>query len=186
MAEYKLTEEQMKELSGAHELLKRLYANKETKRDIEKLAKKVNPDAVTTDDIAAPFMEEIKKELEPLMKWKDGMEKKIDDYNKLEEIKQLKSAGYTEDGLKAIEKIAEEKKLGLFDASAIFDKTAPKQPQAPNGISPSMFNFHGELGVDNDQEDWKKAFGGSMAEEDAALDRVAARAMNDFGLMRSQ
>ncbi len=160
---------QFQQYKEAHTLLARMYGNKETKRDLERLAKKVNPNAVTTDDMAEPYLAPLKDEIKELREFKASIEKMQSDYHEQSAFGRLKEAGYTDTGVEEIKKLMEERKINDPEvAAAYWDKTRPAEPVAPNGISPSMWNFEGNLGSDAD--DAKLLF----TNDDAWLDRKTA------------
>lgn len=135
----------LRDLLAAEELIKRAYSNKETKREFEKIAKKVNPNAITVDDQLEPYVKDLKDELAELKEWKKEMQGNISSYSDAEQIKNLRKNGYTEDGIKAIKDIMEKESIKSYEvAAAYWDKVQSPAPVAPNGISPSMWNFQGD------------------------------------------
>ena len=170
-----ISDDELATLRKGMKLMQDLVGNKETRREFEKLAKKVNPHAVTTDEQVEPYLEPVNKELKELREWKAQIEGNMSEYSKSQSIQSLRQAGYTEDGIKAIEKIMEDKGLKDYDvAAAYWDKVQPPKPVAPNGISPSMWNFQDELG--DDEADAKLL----MSNDDAWLDKKAAQIMNSL------
>lgn len=171
-----MDEKRAEDLLKAEELLKRLYANKETKRDIERLAKKVNPDAVTGEDMLEPYVKDMRDELAELKEFKKSIQANMKDYGKNQSVKRLKDAGYTEDGIKAVEKIMADNGFDNYEiAAAYWDKIQPTAPVSPNGISPSlMFDFQGAEG--EDAESTKLL----LKNEDAWLDREADKVMKEI------
>ena len=137
----------LKQLMEAEGLLGKLYGNTETKVELEKLAKKVNPNAVTTADLAAPYLKPLDERIQRL----EAFEKKIDtmqtDWQEQSAFDSLRKNGYTDQGLEEIKKIMKERNVKDPEiAAAYWDKTRPSEPVAPNGISPSMWNFENSLG----------------------------------------
>lgn len=148
---------QLAQLQKAHALLSSLYGNKETKRDLERMAKKVNPNAVTTDDLAEPYLEPLKKEINELREFKSSIEKMQSDYHENSAFDRLRSQGYTDTGIEEIKKLMAERSVKDPEvAAAYWDKTRPAEPVAPNGISSSMWNFEGS--IENDPEQAKMLF----------------------------
>ena len=146
-------DQRLTQLLQTEELVKRMHNNKETKRDLERLAKKVNPSAVTVDEQLDPYVADIKSELQELREWKAKMNKDIEGYNEAEAIKRLKKSGYTEEGIKAIKGIMDAEGLKIYDiAASWYEKTNPPEPVAANGISPSMWNFQGDGDDDKSRE----------------------------------
>ena len=168
MAEIDDTE--YRQLKEAHELLSRLYGNKETKRDLERMAKKVNPNAVTTDDLAEPYLAPLKDEIKELREFKSNIEKMQTEYHENQSFDRLRQAGYTDSGIEEIRKLMSDRKINDPEiAAAYWDKVRPAEPVAPNGISPSMWNFENSL--QDDAEDMKLL----LKNDDAWLDRKAAQ-----------
>ena len=87
-----LDDAQYKQLQESHTLLSRLYGNKDTKRDLERLAKKVNPNAVTTDDLAEPYLAPLKEEIKELREFKSNIEKMQNDYHEKSAFQRLRDA----------------------------------------------------------------------------------------------
>lgn len=170
-----IDDQKLLQLQQAEALLQRLYANKETKRDLERMAKKVNPSAVTTDEQLDPYLSDVKEGLKELKAFKKEIQDNMSGYSKEQQIQSLKKAGYTDEGIKAIEDIMEKKALKDYDvAAAYWDKVQPAKPVAPNGISPSMWNFENDLG--DDAEDNALL----MKNDEAWLDRKTAQIMNEL------
>lgn len=123
---------------------------------IEQWAKKINPKVRTTADTVEEYAKPYKEEIEKLSKWKEGMENKIDSYNKQESLNKVKkSYGFTDEGIKSLEKFAEEKGIKDIEvAAAYWEKTNPSAAAKPSyaGSSYSM----AELGGIDDKDDAMK------------------------------
>ena len=165
-----IDEKELQQYRASHELLARMLGNKETKRETERLAKKVNPQAVTTDDLAEPYLSDIRDELKDLRAFKDNINKMQTDYAEQTSFERLRTAGYTDSGIEEIKKLMADRQIKDPEiAAAYWDKTRPAEPIAPNGISPSMWNFENTL---QDNEDDMKLL---LKNDDAWLDRQAGR-----------
>jgi hypothetical protein len=165
---------QYKQLTDAYALLTKLHGNKETKRDFEKLAKKANPSAVTTDDLAEPYLQPLKDEISELRAFRDDIRKQQADWQEQSSFDRLRSSGYTDTGIDEIKKLMADRKIQDPEvAAAYWDKTRPAEPVAPNGISPSMWNFENSL--QDNEEDMQLL----LKNDDAWLDRQAARIMQE-------
>lgn len=147
-----VSDAQLEELSKAYRLLQMLHGNPSTRRDLERLAKTVNPKAVTTEDEAAPYLKEIREELETLREFKNSVLSDQKAWQENEAFGRLSKAGYTEDGIDAIKKIMKEKNVSDPEiAAAYFDKTKSSVPVVPNGLSPSAFDFQNSLETEKER-----------------------------------
>ena len=165
-----LDEAAYKQLRESHELLTRLYGNKETKRDLERMAKKVNPNAVTTEELAEPYLAPLNEKIQELQKFKDSIESMQKDYQEQNAFGRLRESGYTDTGIEEIKKLMADRQIKDPEvAAAYWDKTRPAEPVAPNGISPSMWDFGNSL--QDNEEDMQLL----LKNDDAWLDRQAAR-----------
>ena len=165
-----IDDNQLRQLQESHALLQAIYGNKETKRDLERLAKKVNPKAVTTDDLAEPYLQPLKDEIKELRDFKSNIEKMQSDYHEQSAFDRLRQTGYTDTGVEEIKKLMADRKINDPEvAAAYWDKTRPAEPVAPNGISPSMWDFENSL--QDNQEDMALL----LKNDDAWLDRMTAR-----------
>lgn len=175
-----ISDAQLAQYQKAVALLEKIHSNPEDRPVLERLAKKANPNAVTTEDIARPFIQGLEKQVNELQSWKSNLEKGQEEWSKNEQRLRLKKSGYTEDGLKAIEKIMDDRKIGDYEvAAAYWDKTNPPKPQAPNGISPMSWDFDQ---MDEDKEMNELLF----KNEDRWLDRKSAQIMNEFRTGRDE
>jgi hypothetical protein len=165
-----IDDNQLRQLQESHALLSKLYGNKETKRTLEQMAKKVNPNAVTTDDLAEPYLQPLKDELKELRDFRDDIKKQQADWAETESFNRLRQAGYTDTGVEEIKKLMADRKINDPEiAAAYWDKTRPAEPVAPNGISNQMWDFQNSL--QDNEEDMQLL----LKNDDAWLDRQAAR-----------
>ena len=56
-----MSEDEARALKGSKALMDQLLKNPKTRRDTEKLVKTLYPETTITDDIAAPYVEDIKE-----------------------------------------------------------------------------------------------------------------------------
>lgn len=104
---------------------------------IEKWAKKLNPKVRTTDDVAEEYTKPLKDDISALKDWKDGMDKKISDYNVSESFAKVrKDYGYTDDGEKVLKKFMEDNGIKNPEiAAAAYEKMNPSAPIRPSYLS---------------------------------------------------
>ena len=167
-----LSDEEITLLRGSKTLLDQLLKNPKTRRDAEKLIKTIHPEAVTTDDVAAPYIERI-----------DGLEKKLDEFlkgvqgekldSRLEaQIRQLREDGYTEEGIEKIKEIMVKEQIpNAIAASKLWDKANPPPPPEPTNFQPTDWG----IGRKTDDPDLKLLF----QDEDAWAEKEARKAWQD-------
>jgi len=167
-----LSDEEITLLRGSKTLLDQLLKNPKTRRDAEKLIKTIHPEAVTTDDVAAPYIERI-----------DGLEKKLDEFlkgvqgekldSRLEaQIRQLREDGYTEEGIEKIKEIMVKEQIpNAIAASKLWDKANPPPPPEPANFQPTDWG----IGRKTDDPDLKLLF----QDEDAWAEKEARKAWQD-------
>ena len=167
-----MTAEEAKLLRGSKTLMDRLLKDPKTRRQAEGLVKQLYPEAVTTDDVAAPYIERI-----------DGLEKKLDKYFKEQEgkeldtrlnsqIAQLREDGYTEEGIEKIKEIMVKEQIpNAIAASKLWDKANPPKPAENSNFTPSNWGF----GHKTEDGDLKLLF----EDEDAWAEKEARKAWDE-------
>lgn len=153
MAKVEVDEEEVRSSAALRGAVSTLWANPEARKLIQKAQKLVDPNARTPD------LDRDEAALKPVQ----GLEKKFDDFvakteqdkadaakeAKLTNLKKVHADGiaelrrqrYTDDGIKAVETLMDEKGiLDPLDAAAIFERNHPPQaPVTPGGVG--AWNF---------------------------------------------
>lgn len=144
-----VSDNDLRVLRGAHALLDQLMKNKDTRRDVEKSIKKLHPTVQTTDDLAEPYVSKL-----------EGVEKKIDEFIQSQKdreldgklngsFKQLRDAGYTDEGIEKIKKLMVDEQIANPEAAAAFwEKKNPPKVQEPSLFAPHDWQIN--TGDDND------------------------------------
>lgn len=141
-----IDEETYNRLKGVATLAEQIHANPEGRKLLEQAHKTINPNAKTpTLDsearVAAPISD-VQKQIADLTKLvadkfsNDENEKKLSqlDRQQQEGIQRLRQAGYTDQGIEAVQKVMSEK--GILDveiAAAYHEKINPPMPVTPTG-----------------------------------------------------
>lgn len=109
-------------------------------KEIQRLAKRINPKIRTEDDVAEEYAKPLKEDLKKLTDRLDGWDKKVDDYNREESWRKVREEfGYTEDGVKSLREFAE--KNGISNprhAAVVWDKENPPAPVTSQYMGTSM------------------------------------------------
>ena len=175
-----ISDDELRVLSGAKKLLDQLIQNPKTRRDAEKLVKKLHPEAVTTEDVVEPYVSEIqelKKELKDFLKAQadDKLDSKFNG-----QIRQLRDQGYTDDGIDKVKKIMIDEQIpNALAAAAFWEKQNPPKAPEPSGLNPSDWGI-GRKTEDadmnllfNDEDQWaEKEAQRVFAEERAKNGRI--------------
>ena len=143
--------------------------------DFKRLLKKTIPElSVPEIDAAAPHVERI-----------DSLEKKFDDYlqtnknteieNKIrDDIEYLRKAGYQDEGIERIKKLALERKIpSMMDAATVFEKQNPPIQAKQSGFTPGRWDFDK---FDEQSERETELFN----DPDAFFDHEAERVLKEF------
>jgi len=141
-----LTDEEVKLLRGSKALMDQLLKSPKTRREAEKLIKTLHPEAVTTDDVAAPYIERI-----------DGLEKKIDKFLEGYQGEKLdgklakdfdflrETRSYTKDGIEKIKQIMVEKQIpDAIVAADHWERQNPPPPPENSNFAPTDWGFGGD------------------------------------------
>lgn len=184
-----IDEAEFRRLSGLNNFASKILANPEAAALLEKAAKTVDPTVKT------PRLDQQAAASAPLTE----MQKKIDDLQKtitdnaaeaaknrtLETLQSqrdrgisaLRSQGYLDSGIEAVQKLMEEKGiLDPLDAAAIYEKNHP--PQVVNTPGTGGWNFMDQV-TDESDADIKKLIE-TKGELDPHVDQMARKALNDI------
>lgn len=148
-----LTPEQIAEYGQLKGLMGKVFGDKKARVEFEKVAKMVNPDAVTTEETLAPYLDPIKAELKEAKALKAEIDESRETYARERALDKLRGRGYTEEGVKAIEKIMSDKGIrDAEDAAAVFDKTAPAPTSMQSNLQPSHVDIMNTIAQDSDKQ----------------------------------
>lgn len=164
-----------------------IWANPEAKKLIQRAQKLVNPKAVTPDldrdeqdDAKIQGVTKALDEMKQLMadqKAENERREKLDTVSKAVEAEwsELRSEGWTPDGIAGVQKIMEEKGLYPRDASILFERRNP--PQAPISTGASSFF---DIVNPQDNDDFLKAMMASKGESDGAVSKKVAETLGEL------
>ena len=167
-----LSEEEVRVLRGSKALMDQLLKSPKTKRTVEKAVKDLYPETVTTDDVAAPYIERL-----------EATEKKLDTYlkeqkesaleNKFQgQVQALRDEGYTEEGIEKIKEIMVKESIpNAIAASKLWDQANPPKPAENSNFSPTDWGF----GRKTEDADLNLLF----KDEDAWAEREAKKAWDE-------
>lgn len=165
MSLVELDESEVLALRNSKAVLDRLGSNSKTRQRLLSLVKEISPDtAIPEIDAARPVLDVVSKVSERL----DAMAKKMDerdaDESKTKSAREIESmvekgraklrtAGYQDDGIEAIEKLMQDRGLIDYDAAAaLFEKQQPKD----NMVQPSDYSKSWDFGTPADGDDTSK------------------------------
>ena len=173
-------ESELQVLRGAKALYDKLLASPKTRRKQEALIKEIYPDTQTTDDIAEPYVNEVKelrKEFKDYVEGEKG--RRLD--NKLEkDIQYLKDTReYTEEGIERLKKLMVEKEIpDMIVAADHWERSQPVKPQEPSIMAPTDWG----IGRKTDDPDLKLLF----EDEDAWAEKEARKAWAEETVKKGQ
>ncbi len=186
MAKIEVDEEDIRSANALRGAVSTLWANPEARKLIQKAQKLVDPKAKTPDldqdeALRAPI-EEVRKEFRDYIakteteKAEDAKKVKLDSLKRIHSdgIAELRRQRYTDEGIKAVEALMDEKGiLDPLDAAAIFEKSHPPQaPMTPGGVGAWNFTELPTEGAD----DLKKLID-TKGNNDLIVDRMAREAI---------
>ena len=138
-----ISEEEARLLRGSKVLMDQLLKSPKTRRQAEKLVKELYPDTQTTDDIAAPYIEQM-----------SGIEKKLDAFLKKQEVDEVEGKlnkdfdylrnerSYTPDGIEKIKELMVKKSIpDAIAAADHWERLNPPKPADPAGFQPTTWGF---------------------------------------------
>jgi hypothetical protein len=188
MPKIEIDEDEFNRLNALRGVAAKIVANPAAKKLLEQAHKTVDPNAVTpTLDAEASInnpIEELRKEFRETVGQLTKSQEEKERQARINEIasKQstdkanLRKEGYTDEGVKAVEKIMEEKGLlDVMDAVAIFERNNPPPTPATPGVGSWGFSdMNGES--DKNIQDLITTRG----QNDQIADRMAREALNEF------
>lgn len=167
-----LTEEELRDLTGAKVLLDKLVRDPKTKRDAEKLIKVHHPEVVTTEDVEKPLRDEIVALRKQMEDDKEARRSREIDDRLTSEYKALRDDGWTDEGIEKLKKFQVDRKIASpLDAAGAWDRAFPKPKEQPSPLAPTDWGF----GQDSKDEDIKLLF----ENEDAWAEKEARKAWSD-------
>lgn len=179
-----ISDDQLRLLNGSKALLDKLLASPKTKRATEKLIKEHYPDTVTSDDVAEPFVKEVKEGFDELSKEFKEFKKAIEG-SRLDDalergIKKLKDEqDWTDDGIEKLKKMMVEREIpNIEDAAAVWNARNPPKQQESSIMQPPDWGF----GRKTEDPDLKLLF----EDEDAWADKEARRAWGEETAKKGQ
>lgn len=181
-----ITEDQLAVFHKATAFLQEAATNSATKRDFERLVKKIRPDVETAEDIAA----EVAK---PYVEKLEAATKRLDDYMAAQDersrsqstaesdaardaaFNRLKAEGYTLEGLDNIKRLMVDRSIADPEAAAaLFDRMNPKPAAGGASWEPANWDIRNDA-VDND-------VAGLFANEDLWADKMVGTVLNEIRL----
>jgi hypothetical protein len=171
MPTLEVDEQEYKALRTARDLLEKMNSNPKARRNYQRAVKEVYPDTVTDEDrlAEAPEVKRLASLESKFDKFLEAQEKREQDNEMRAAFDRLRSAGYTEEGITAIQKLMVEKKIADPEAgAALFDKTNKPADIIPSGFAPTTWGF----GAPPADDDTKLLF----ENEDAWAEREARKA----------
>jgi DNA polymerase III delta prime subunit len=180
-----VSDDQLAQFQRGMALLEKLNGNPEAKKSLERAIKVVHPEVQTEEEVAERMAKPYVDQFQGLTSKLEERLAKIDEreaaaaereqVNALESaVGRLRSAGYTDEGLEQIKKLAVERSIpDLEAAAALFDKQNPPAPAQQAGWVPDHWS-----NSDNGDTDTKALF----ANEDKWADREAVNVLNEIRL----
>lgn len=166
--------DQLRMLQAAYALANTLQSNPKSKRQFEKLVKDtINPNAITSEDAAEPFIAPLRTELDEMKgKFKKLEEATIDREFDQSFAKVAKKFSLTEDGEKSLKEFMVKKQIAdPEDAALAWKGRQPVEASRPTGMNPTGWDF-GEL---DNAEDTKAM----LNDTDNYFDKQAAKIWNE-------
>jgi hypothetical protein len=180
-----LTDQQYEAFQKAMGFLTEVSTNPATRRDFERVAKKIRPEIETTDDIAAeaakPYIDKLDATNEKIDAFLTAQQEREEraaqeasDRLRDDAFGRLKAEGYTEDGLEKIKGIMVSRSIADPEAAAaLFDRMNPKPMEAVGGSwEPDHWDIQANA-VDRDVE-------GLFANPDKWADREVYNVLNEM------
>lgn len=150
-----ISDDQLAVFQRGMALLQEASTKPETRRDFERLVKKLRPDVETTDDIAAnaaaPYVERIEAATSRIddfiaaqaKQQADALEAQSDRLRD-EAFGRLRQDGYTDDGLGAIKQLMVDRNIADPEAAAaLFDRMNPKPIEGTSSWEPPAWDLRG-------------------------------------------
>jgi hypothetical protein len=191
MPQVEIDEVELLRLKRQDQTVQTLMANPKAKKKIFEAYKEHDPNAripeLDAEEAAKAPVLELQKQVSELQQKLDEEKAERDKKAKLDALtgnvetgkRKLREAGWTDEGISAVEKLMEEK--GILDveiAAAFYEKQHPPQvPATPSGVG--GWNF---AEAPDDSDAYSKALLASKnaADNDALVMREAGKALDDF------
>lgn len=188
MAKIEVDEEDVRRLNGLQQTVSTLWGNPEARKLIQRAQKLVDPKAKTPDldaeeQLVAP-VKALEKKFEDYIAETKKTETERTQERQISELKSLQERGwealrkekYTDDGIKKIKELMDEKGiLDPLDAAAIFDRAnPPPAPVTPGGSGAWNFTELPKEGAEP-----FKALIDTKGQNDLTVDRMAWEAINE-------
>jgi len=169
-----ISDQELALLSGSKKVLDKMLNNPKTKYQAEQLIKTNYPEAQTTVDRAAPFINRMNAIEQKLDKYMGDNANRDIDQRLNGEFDALRRQHYTEEGIESIKKLMVEKRISSpLDAAKIWQHDHPPTPIEPSVFQPDSWGFNSADGADDDMKLlW--------ANEDRWADKEAGRALADY------
>src|SRR5258707_14540505 len=189
MAMVEIDEAEFNRLRALQSVASKIVANPAARKQLEAAHKLVDPNAAT------PTIDAENNQLAPVKELETKLNERIAAFEKLQDdekkqrtldalalkqtegLAKLRRAGYTDEGVAAIQKLMEDK--GLFDvddAVAIFERNNP--PQAP--VTPGGIGSWGFTDMSGESDKSIQDLISSKGENEQVADRMARDALNEF------
>lgn len=161
-----ISDQELAVLNGSKKLLDSMLKNPKTARETQKLVKTLYPDTVTQDDIAEPYLAEVRESRKELQDFIKSQQEKEIDSRLNREFDILRSEHFTDEGIETIKKVMVAKQIkSPLDAAKVWRADNPPAPQQPAGFQPTSWGF----GADSADADVAALF----KNEDSWADKTA-------------
>jgi hypothetical protein len=191
MATREIDEQQYAAQQQLTTLYQAMLAHPEARRLVHQATKKVNPNAVIPElDAKTEVMSEVEKIRSEFAaekaereaeKEQAAADKKVKEFadNWGRQRSSLARAGYTDQGIDAVEKFAEERGLpDLEAAAALFDRlNPPPEPAQPRGSG--GWNLFDDTETDSDEAERQRLME-AKGDDDRSLNVLINKSLNDF------
>lgn len=173
MARVEVDEVELAKLQAGYALLDKAMRNPKTRRDTERVLKQIEPNVQTTEDMAAPYVEQVTKLEKKFDEFLDGFKSEKIDARLNDEFGQLRKSGWTDEGLEKLKKFQIDRSIpSPLDAAAAWERVnPPPKPQTPSSFSPSSWGIGSQDADDSMKLLWK--------DEDAWAEREAQRVWDE-------
>lgn len=192
MPKIEVDEGEYNQMVALRTVAQKIVAKPESRKLLEQAQKLIDPNAATpTLDAEAQHLEPINKIKSELSEEIAAMKKEREDEKKqrtldgiatkqTEGLAKLRRAGYTDEGVAAVQKLMDDKGLlDVDDAVAIFERNHPPQtPVTPGGIG--SWGFADLTAADAQADKSIEALIKSKGEDNAIVDRMAIDALKEF------
>ncbi len=184
-------ENEYNQMVALQQVARKIVAKPESRKLLEQAQKLVDPNAAT------PLLDQEAAQLAPVKELETKVNERIAKFEKDREdekreatlaaiadrqtrgLAQLRKAGYTDEGVAAVQKLMEDKGLlDVDDAVAIFERANP--PQMPSTPQGGMTGTAWGFADNNDADKSIQELIATRGQSDSVTDRMAAAALRDF------